>query len=103
KNPFITNYEERKEFTLGLRTYVEYQQRMSDVNLKFNLGVESMQTATDFDNYANNSSVRGDLTVADQLKARSNFAFAHFTADLSNKWLLELSTSLNLSGFSYES
>ncbi|MEQ7798961.1 TonB-dependent receptor [Pedobacter sp. ASV1-7] len=103
KNPFITNYEERKEFTIGLRSYVEYQQRLTNANLKFNLGVESMQTATDFDNYANNSSIRGDLTVADQLKARSNFAFAHFTADFFDKWLLELSGSANLYGYGYES
>ena len=25
KNPFISNYEKRKEFTLGLRSYVEYE------------------------------------------------------------------------------
>lgn len=103
KNPFITNYEKRKEFTLGLRTYVEYQQKLRDMNLKFNLGVESMQTGTDFDNYANNSSVQGALTVADQLKARSNFAFVHFSADFYDNWLLELSTSANLYGYGYES
>lgn len=103
KNPFITNYEKRKEFTLGLRTYVEYQQRTTDMNMKLNLGMESMQTSTDFDNYANNSSVQGALTVSDQLKARSNFAFAHFSADLFKNWLFELSTSANLYGYGYES
>lgn len=103
KNPFITNYEQRKEFTLGLRSYVEYQQRLTDVNFKLNLGVESMQTATDFDNYANNSSLRGALTVSDKLKANSNFAFVHFTADLFDKWLFELSASANLYGYGYES
>lgn len=103
KNPFITNYEERDEFSIGLRSYVEYQEKMNDVNWKFNLGVESMQTATDFNNYVNNSSVRGALTVSDKLKANSNFAFAHFTADLFNKWLFELSASANLYGYGYES
>lgn len=103
KNPFITNYEKRKEFTLGLRSYVEYQQRTTALNWKFNLGLESMQTGTDFNNYANNSGTQGALTVADKLKANSNFAFAHFTADLFNKWLFELSASANLYGYGYES
>lgn len=103
KNPFITNYEHRKEFTLGLRTYVEYQQQVTDLNLKFNVGVESMQTRTDFDNYANNLGIRAALTVADKLKARSNFAFAHFSADVFNKWLFEFSASANLYGYGYES
>ncbi|SMD13339.1 TonB-dependent receptor [Pedobacter nyackensis] len=102
KNPFITNYEKRKEFTLGLRSYVEYQQQKTDLNWKFNLGLESMQTATDFNNYANNSGVQGALAVSDKLKAASNFAFAHFSADLFSKWLFELSASANLYEYGYE-
>lgn len=42
KNPFITNYEKRREFTLGLRSYLEYEQKGTDLNWKFDLGVESM-------------------------------------------------------------
>lgn len=103
KNPFITNYEQRKEFTLGLRSYFEYQQHNTNLNWKFNLGVESMQTGTDFDNYANNSGIRGALTVSDKLKAASNFAFIHFSADLFSKWLFEVSTSANFYGYGYES
>lgn len=103
KNPFITNYEKRKEFTLGLRSYLEYEQRQRNLNWKFNLGAESMQTATDFNNYANNSGIQAALTVSDKLKAASNFAFAHFSADLFNKWLFELSASANLYEYGYES
>jgi len=103
KNPFITNYEKRKEFTLGLRSYIEYQQKNTDLSWKADLGVESMQTNTDFNNYANNSGIQGMLTVSDKLKAGSNFAFAHFSADLFNKWLFELSASANLYEVGYES
>lgn len=103
KNPFITNYEQRKEFTAGLRSYVEYQQLRNDLNWKVNLGLESMQTSTNFNNYLNNSGKIGTLTVADKLNASSNFAFAHFTADFFNKWLFELSASTNLYGYGYES
>ena len=103
KNPFITNYEKRKEFTLGVRTYVEYERKQTDLNWKFDLGAESMQTATDFDNYANNSGMPAALMVSDKLKAASNFAFAHFSADLFDKWLVELSASANLYEYSYKS
>lgn len=103
KNPFITNYEKRREFTLGLRSYLEYEQKQTTLNWKFDLGAESMQTTTDFDNYANHSGIPAALTVSDKLKAASNFAFAHFSADLYNKWLFELSASANLYKYDYES
>lgn len=103
RNPFITNYEKRQEFTMGLRSYLEYERHSTDVNWKFNLGLESMQTHTNFNNYANSSGIQGALTVSDKLKAGSNFAFVHFSADLSAKWLLELSTSANLYGYGYKS
>jgi iron complex outermembrane receptor protein len=103
KNPFITNYEHRKEFTLGLRTYIEYEQRKKDLNWKFNLGLESMQTSTDFDNFGNNFGSPAALQAADQLKAASNFAFAHFNFDYLEKWLLEISASANLYKYRYES
>lgn len=103
KNPFITNYEKRKEFTLGLRSYLEYEQKLTDLNWKFDLGVESMQTSTNVDNYVNNLGVPTTLQASDKLKAASNFAFAHITADLFDKWLFELSASANLYKYGYES
>lgn len=103
KNPFITNYEKRKEFTLGLRSYLEYEQKKTDLNWKLDLGVESMQTSTNVDNYVNNLGVPTTLQASDKLKAASNFAFAHITADLFDKWLFELSASANLYKYGYES
>lgn len=103
KNPFITNYEKRKEFTSGLRSYLEYQQKNTGFNWKADLGIESMQTHTDFNNYVNNSGSRGSLTISDKLKAGSNFAFGHFSADLFHKWLFDLSASANLYRVGYES
>ncbi|SDL22116.1 iron complex outermembrane recepter protein [Pedobacter sp. ok626] len=103
KNPFITNYEKRKEFTLGLRSYLEYEQKRTDLNWKFDLGVESMQTSTNVDNYINNLGFPTTLQASDKLKAASNFAFAHITADLFDKWLFELSASANLYKYGYES
>lgn len=103
KNPFITNYEKRKEFTLGLRTYLEYQKETEQLNYKFNLGLESMQTASDIDNYGNNQGNPTALKAADKLKASSNVAFAQLTIDLHQKWLFELSASANFYQYTYKS
>jgi iron complex outermembrane receptor protein len=103
KNPFITNYEHRKEFTLGLRTYVEYEKNSTDVNWKFNLGLESGGTSTDDVNSDNNYGTPGALQASDKLKAATNFGFANINIDIFKKLLLELSTSANLYKYNYES
>lgn len=101
KNPFITNYEKRKEFTLGLRSYLEYARSSSDIDWKFNVGLESMKTGTDFDNYDNNFGKPGSVQASDKLNANSNFAFAHLGIDIFQKLLIELSASANLYGYNY--
>lgn len=103
KNPFITNYEHRKEFTLGLRTYVEYEKNSKDVNWKFNLGLESGGTSTDDVNSDNNYGQPGALQASDKLKAATNFGFANINIDIFKKLLLEISTSANLYKYNYES
>ena len=103
KNPFITNYEHRKEFTTGLRTYLEYQRMREDLNWTLNIGLESTQTHSDISNFDNNQGQRGAVQSEDELKAASNFAFAHLNVDFLDKWLLELSASANLYKYRYES
>jgi len=103
KNPFITNYEHRKEFTLGLRTYVEYEKKTEEINWKFDLGIESAKTTTDFTNSDNNYGSPAALQAADNLKAATNFGFAHLNVDIFEKLLLELSTSINGYKYAYQS
>jgi iron complex outermembrane receptor protein len=103
KNPFITNYEHRKESTYGLRTYIQYAARSAELKYMFNLGLESMGTNTDFNNSDNNFGTPGNLQAHDKLKAASNFAFLHLNFDLYDRLLLELSASANLYKYNYES
>ncbi|MBC8985875.1 TonB-dependent receptor [Pedobacter sp. N36a] len=103
KNPFITNYEKRKELTLGFRSYLEYQKQTTNLNYRFNIGLESSQTSSDILNYNNNMGQPAALKASDKLKAASNFAFAHLNIDILNKWLLELSASGNLYQYTYQS
>lgn len=103
KNPFITNYEKRKELTLGLRSYLEYYQQTAMANYRFNLGMESMQTASDINNYGNDKGHASALKVGDELKVASNIAFAQLSIDLQERWLLELSASTNWYQYAYKS
>lgn len=103
KNPFITNYEKRKEFTIGLRTYVAYTGQTEKLNWAFDIGLESMKTGTDFNNYDNNFGAPAALQASDRLNAASNFAFAHLNLDVLEKLLLEVSLSANLYEYDYKS
>jgi iron complex outermembrane receptor protein len=102
KNPFITNYEKRNENTLGLRTYFEYNTVVENSNVKFNIGVESTRTGTDFENYDNNFGIPGAVQSIDDLNAKSSFAFAQLGFDVFEKLLVELSISANLNRYDYE-
>jgi iron complex outermembrane receptor protein len=102
KNPFITNYEKRDENTLGLRSYFEYNTKVQSSNLKFNIGVESARTGTEFENYDNNFGVPGAVQSIDDLTAKTSFAFAQLGFDVMDKLLVELSVSANLNKYDYE-
>ncbi|WP_316746007.1 TonB-dependent receptor [Pedobacter gandavensis] len=103
KNPFITNYEKRKELTFGLRSYLEYQEQTTHFNYRFNIGLESAQTSTDIVNYNNNLGNPAELKASDELKAATNFGFVHLNIDFLHKWLLELSASGNFYQYTYQS
>ncbi|RYY12721.1 MAG: TonB-dependent receptor, partial [Chitinophagaceae bacterium] len=101
KNPFITNFETRKELTTGIRSYLEYGKNTAGLNWRVNAGLESMKTSTDFDNYDNNLGIKGNLQASDDLEANSNFAFAQLSIDLDQKLLMELSASANFYKYNY--
>lgn len=103
KNPFITNYEHRKEFTIGLRTYVEYSKNQEKINWKANIGLESAKTATDYVNSDNYYGSAAALQASDRLNAVTNFGFAHLNVDIFQKLLVELSVSANGYKYNYES
>lgn len=102
KNPFITNYEHRKELTYGLRTYLEYEQKGGVADWRLNVGLESSRTNTDFNNYDNAQGTPAAIQAADQLNAGANFAFAHLNIEM-GRLLAELSASVNLYRYKYES
>lgn len=98
KNPFITNYEVRKEHTLGARTYIQWQKHQ----LRFTNGYEYLYTFTNFSNYGNLGGQRTALQVADGLKAQQQFVFTQLAATLWLRLHLEASASASLFKYGYQ-
>lgn len=102
KNPFITNYEKRYEGTLGLRTFVDFEQTKDLIKFNAQLGIESSATKTQIENFDNNAGSPAAMQAFDHLKANQNFAFLRFNLDINHKLLIELASSLNFYKYQYE-
>nr|WP_294860085.1 TonB-dependent receptor [uncultured Fluviicola sp.] len=95
KNPFITNYETRKEQSSGLRTYFEWGKKLTVLNWKWDIGVEWQQTKSRVSNYDNESGNRGELQTSDDLKVSQNVVFSQFSILIVDRLGLEAALSLN--------
>jgi iron complex outermembrane receptor protein len=103
KNPFITNYEKRKESTIGLRTFLEYATISNNIKYNIQGGLESSRTKSEIKNYANAQGVATNLTASDDLKAHQDFGFVRFNFDIKQKLLVEIGSSLNFFSYDYQS
>ena len=103
KNPFITNYEKRKESTLGLRTFLEFSANSNLIRYNIQAGLESSSTKSDIENYKNAQGVATTLTASDNLKAHQDFGFLRLNFDVKQRLLIELGTSLNFFSYNYQS
>jgi iron complex outermembrane receptor protein len=101
-NPFITNYELRKENTGGLRTYFELQGKQKQgFNWKWNAGLELQSTGADIANYTNNKGVKGLLQAQDDIISNQFFYFTRFAANINEKLSAEVATSLNYNNYKF--
>jgi len=103
KNPFITNYENRYESTLGLRTFLEYSKIKQGFKLNIQAGIESSGTKSRIKNFDNHAGKQAEMQAFDDLKAMQDFAFLRLNFDINNKLLIELASSLNFFKYRYES
>jgi iron complex outermembrane recepter protein len=98
KNPFITNYEERKENTYGIRTFFIFRndQRSNAVmKWEFNLGAEWQQTRSSISNYANNKGDKGLLMAEGNIRSSQHFIFGRFRSSIGERLIIEAGLSLN--------
>ncbi len=102
KNPFITNYEQRKEQSYGVRTYLDLKHDFRMANARFNIGAEWQQTNSAIDNYGNKLGVRDTMQASDKLKAQQGFLFSRLLLDIHSRLLLEVSASYNFFNYRYK-
>ena len=102
-NPFITNYEQRYERTLGMRTYFEFTgQQKSNFNWKANVGMELSKTNADNNDYGNRRGVRDTAQSLDKVNTGTHFFFARYEETIANRLHVEAAASLNFYGYDFE-
>ena len=80
QNPFITNYEHRKELNYGARTVFE----MNALKVKWLTGAEWQQNISHINNYENNSGTPGDLMYDDEVHVAQYFLFTQLNVRFNN-------------------
>lgn len=103
ENPFITNFEVRDEKSIGVRTFVKYQQAFAASSYNVQFGVESARTTSKIQNFGNEKGIRAKLIAADDLTANQHFAFFKMELDWRKRLFIELGGSLNRYGYVFES
>lgn len=102
KNPFITNYEKRKEHSLTLRTYFEYKNRFSQkLKFQWNTGWEYQKTKSDIINYGNDKGTPTNVLAADGIDNQLQFFFTRFAFQNGPRFKAEVSSSLNFANYSF--
>lgn len=102
ENPFITNYEVRKESNLGLRTYVSWDKDLSGRSLQMQLGAEGTIGWNKIHNYDNNKGDRGKLQAEDDLDNHSISVFYRTQLEILKHWNIEASVGLNQNKINYQ-
>ncbi|WP_028787524.1 TonB-dependent receptor domain-containing protein [Terrimonas ferruginea] len=95
RNPFITNYETRKERTFSLRTFLRWSiDKAVRLQSSFTLGAEGQQTFSFIRNYTNESGDRGERMLADDIRSQQYFLFGRGQLQ-TGRWQAEAALSLN--------
>lgn len=101
KNPFITNYEKRKETSRGLRTKMIYAAIENNTSLKFIAGAEWQTTFAHIDNYGNKAGMADTVQTKDEVNAFQRFYFAQADLSVNKKLFINAGASINQFTYRY--
>ncbi|MDB5284418.1 MAG: TonB-dependent receptor [Bacteroidota bacterium] len=102
KNPFITNYEKRKETNFDIRTYFDWTGSRNYVKWSWVNGLEAEQILTQVYDYGNSSGVPDTVQTAYHFNAGDYFIFSRFAVSIINRVELESALSLNYNWYQYK-
>lgn len=103
ENPFITNYEIRKEKNLGIRTWFSYKDTINrQLQLQMQAGFEGQQGWYRIDNYDNEQGTATLPQTMDDLNNTMSSFFYRAMVILFKHWTIEASAGLNEARISYK-
>jgi iron complex outermembrane receptor protein len=95
ENPFITNYETRKEWNLGLRSVIRYQSPQGRMPLSWVSGIEWQRGWYRIDSTGNTGGQPSGPMVEDKVGARQQFAFTQVEISPLDRLVIQAGISLN--------
>lgn len=102
ENPFITNYEYRKEKNLGVRTYLSYTDSIhKQIQLQMQLGYEGQKGWYTIDNFDNEEGMATATQAMDDLDNAQSSFFYRAMLNFYKRWTIETSLGLNKAEISY--
>jgi iron complex outermembrane receptor protein len=101
KNPFITNYEKRKEDNLAARTKFIYNKSIDNHDFSFVGGAEWLSGYAGIDNYGNQKGVMDTVQYKDRLTLSQWFPFVQVEWQLRKKLVVQAGLSTNINVYHY--
>lgn len=95
ENPFITNYEERKEPGTAIRHTFQHTLRRNSWVLQSSAGVEAGYQTVHIKNHENNQGEKGALFLEDRIRTGYWFPFLQTYWSWKNKWQVQSGVSFN--------
>ncbi len=95
ENPFISNYEQRAEVNLGVRSILTYRDKWDFGDIGWISGFEWQRGFYRIDSSGNAAGEPSGAKVRDRIKALQTFAFTQAELRLGTAWLLQAGISLN--------
>ncbi len=101
-NPFITNYEKRKEDNIGIGTNLVYRKKIAGSVVQWMSGAEWLYNHSGITNYGNRSGVADTVQFNDNIFANQWSAYSQLQWILNNRWNFTAGISLNNQLYKYK-
>jgi iron complex outermembrane receptor protein len=102
ENPFITNYEKRKEDGLGLRTKFQFSKKAGNTMVNWTTGAEVQWLFSTIDSTGNNGGTPDNNLVRDKVRSTQQFVFTQLELQFFNKLTVQAGLSVNDYGYIIE-
>lgn len=102
KNPFITNFETRKETNTGIRTKMVYHTNTGIHDLKFTAGVEWLYNYSAINNYGNREGKADTIQFKDKVWARQVSPFIQGEWQVADKFQIQAGAGSNFFLYRYK-